>query len=350
MQKSVDSGTFPVKQRVLTVLIPTYNGEASVARALTSVINDIETNNLSRLVDIIVMDNCSTDRTYQIASDLAAGKNWIEVYRSPENLGLDSNLQIGMTKSRSLYTKILCDDDVFVLGFLSNLLETIASNNNVDLIINNMADLNELIDGNLEKKNFSKLFLSNGDVRYLEITGGAYGHLSTLCFKTDSWSLTNESPILNDYVWNGMEFLGRAYHLTLYGACVWDESRLLLNDSGPKRWKKSHLDVFLVNASHALFIYNVSLLDKSVFPNSIGWDAWIRNARRGYSYHLILDFLSLKRINISWRDEAVHRFIPREFSATRFNRHFLSFLDYAPIWLCTLIVRLDYVTRRIMKK
>ena len=347
MQKASNSETFPAEQRVLTVLIPTYNGETTISRALISVINDIETNDLSGLVDIIVMDNCSTDRTYQIASDLASGKAWIEVYRSPENLGLDSNLRLGMEKSQSLYTKILCDDDLFVVGYLSNLLQIITSNNNVDLIINNMAYLNESIDAE-PLKNFSKLYLSNGDVRYLEITGGAYGQLSTLCFRTDSWPLTNESPILDDYVWNGMEFIGRVYHLILYGTCVWDKSRLLLNDTGPKRWKQSHLDVFLVNSSHALFIYNISLLDKRSFPNKIGWDAWIRNAKRGNSYHLMLDFLSLKRINISLRDDAVHKFIPREFSATRFNRIFLVFLDYAPKWLCTLMVRLDYVARRIM--
>jgi hypothetical protein len=69
---------------------------------------------------------------------------------------LDSNLRLGMTKSQSLYTKILCDDDVFVLGYLSNLLQIITSNKNVDLIINNMADLNESINTNSLKK-FTKI-------------------------------------------------------------------------------------------------------------------------------------------------------------------------------------------------
>jgi len=348
VQNTNYSETIPAQQRVLTVLIPTFNGEATVARALISVINEIETNHLTGLVDIIVMDNGSADRTYQIVSDLASDKEWIGVYRSPKNLGLDSNLRMGMAKSESLYTKILCDDDLFVPGYLANLLEIISSNNSVDLIISSMSDLTESIDVNSIRR-ISKQFLSKGDVRYLEITGGAYGQLSTLCFKNDAWSLTNESPILKDYVFHGMEFIARVYHLTIFGTCIWDESRLLLNDTGPKRWNQSHLDVFLVNSSHALFIYNISLLDQESFQNRIGWKLWIKNARKRHSYQLILDFLSLKRDNISLRDDVVLKFIPREFGSTRLNRLFLGFIGYIPKWLCTLIVRLDYVARRIRR-
>ena len=348
MRNTHDTKTFPAQQKVLTVLIPTYNGEATVARALISVIDDIETNYMTGMVDVIVMDNGSADSTYQIVSDLASNKEWIGVYRSPENLGLDSNLRLGMAKSQSLYTKILSDDDVFVAGYLANLVQIIISNDSVDLIISSMSDLNESIGVN-SIRSISKQLFSMGDVKYLEVTGGAYGQLSTLCFKNDSWSLTNESPILKDYIFNGMEFIARVYHLTIYGSCIWDESRLLLNDTGPKRWNQSYLDVFLVNSSHALFIYNISLLDQDSFPNRIGWDEWMKNARKSHGYQLILDFISLKRSDFSLRDDAVLKFIPSEFSTTRFNRYFLRFLEYIPKWLCTLIVRLDYVARRIRR-
>jgi glycosyltransferase involved in cell wall biosynthesis len=327
---------------LLTIFIPTFNGENTIERAITSVIKDIESSDLIGVVNVVVADNASADNTRRIIGRIASKKPWVKVFRLKENQGLDNNLRLGMEISNSRFVKILCDDDVLAEGFTLHLLKILNNNPNTDLIINSMRDLAES-NPDLSEYSAPGIVKSHGDSNILEITNGVFGQLSTLCFKTESWFEADASSIIDGYKFHGMEFLARVYHLAIFGTCVWDDSRLMFNDLGPKRWYRTYYDLFLVNASHALFIFQMAAMNPSTFPNKSNWINWIQAAKKSYNRQLTLDLLNLRRNRILVNEESVIGFLPQEFSSGKFQSLLLIAIDRIPIAFCTLVIRAEYV-------
>ena len=127
----------------LTILIPTFNGEATIGRALSSVIFDIESNELQNLVKVIIIDNCSTDSTNKIVRKIAVDRSYIQIHKTKSNVGLDGNLRIGVGLVSSKFVKILCDDDLVIPGYIPNLLLIIKANPDADLVVSSMQAFRE---------------------------------------------------------------------------------------------------------------------------------------------------------------------------------------------------------------
>src|SRR5690349_789425 len=69
----------------LAVVVPAYNEERLLPRTLTSVPRFVD--------DVIVVDDASTDRTYEVASSRADGR--IRVHRQPLNRGVGAAIVTG---------------------------------------------------------------------------------------------------------------------------------------------------------------------------------------------------------------------------------------------------------------
>ena len=93
---------------LVSVCVPVYNGEATLARALDSLLaQDIDTD----AVEIVVCDNASTDGTAAICADYAARDPRIRVHRNPRNLGLAGNYNRTVELARGRYVKWATHDD-----------------------------------------------------------------------------------------------------------------------------------------------------------------------------------------------------------------------------------------------
>ena len=90
---------------ILTV-VPVYNGEKFIRQTLESVARQT-----LRPDRVIVLDNCSTDRTEQIVTGFRAIKcEWI---RNPSNIGLFGNCNRALEFApRAKYFHLLCADDL----------------------------------------------------------------------------------------------------------------------------------------------------------------------------------------------------------------------------------------------
>lgn len=331
-----------LEKPLLTVLIPTFNGQETIGRALESVIQQVEENQLESTISIIISDNSSTDATRNIAAEFAKSRSWIQVHQTPSNVGVDGNIEFGMKYIRTRFVKILCDDDLFQKGYLTHLLRVLIENPNAGLIVSSMVPLH-LTNAAVEKIPSTPIWKSFGNAKFLRITDGAYGQLSTLCFQTDSWLNAKNSPILEGFTNNGMEFLARVYHLAIFEFCIWDDSKLLLNDQGPKRWNNSYFDVFKVNSSHASFVFIMQSLNKDSFPNPRSWNNVLNRASRLFQFQLIIDLLSLRRSEKRVNKEGILKVVPLPVRSKFLIRLFLNIVDHLPSSLCILIVRLNYL-------
>jgi glycosyltransferase involved in cell wall biosynthesis len=92
---------------MITVCIPTYNRAASLAKALASA--QAQT---VREIEIVVVDNHSTDDTERVVADAARSDSRIRYVRHAQNIGMANNFSACIAEARGELIKFLCDDDL----------------------------------------------------------------------------------------------------------------------------------------------------------------------------------------------------------------------------------------------
>ncbi len=108
----------------LTIAIPTYNRadllRSSLSRLAPLVSAFSEENQVG--IEILVVDNCSTDNTQAAINCLQATFRFIRYIRNPSNLGIDGNIHECALNAKGKYVHLLSDDDVVVDTLYGNLI------------------------------------------------------------------------------------------------------------------------------------------------------------------------------------------------------------------------------------
>lgn len=114
----------------ISVIIPVYNSEKTIYNALSSVSNNFQNKN----IEIIVVDDCSTDGTLNILEDICKNNNNIKLIKLEENSGGASKPRnVGISNSNSKYITFLDADDEIDSNNLIKMLHH-AKRNNIDFI------------------------------------------------------------------------------------------------------------------------------------------------------------------------------------------------------------------------
>lgn len=92
---------------LVSVGVPVYNGELTIARALDSLLAQ----DLDAEVEIIICDNASNDSTPEICATYAERDGRIRLFRNPRNLGLAGNFNRTFELARGRYFKWATHDD-----------------------------------------------------------------------------------------------------------------------------------------------------------------------------------------------------------------------------------------------
>ena len=126
--------------KVLTVIIPTYNMECLLDKCLSSLIVD-DVYLFSKL-EVLIINDGSSDGSSRIAHQYES--LYTDIFRTidKENGHYGSCINVGLSKARGKYVKILDADDSF---FTQNLEEylLLLDKNNVDLVLNKAYVYNE---------------------------------------------------------------------------------------------------------------------------------------------------------------------------------------------------------------
>jgi len=102
---------------VVSVLLPTWNAEGSIERALASVLEE-----RSVPLECIVVDDGSTDRTAELAEAVASRDGRVVVLRLAENAGVSNARNRGLELVRGTWLTMLDADDRFLPGGLGLLV------------------------------------------------------------------------------------------------------------------------------------------------------------------------------------------------------------------------------------
>ena len=78
---------------LVSVIMPTYNVEKYVGEAIESILNQTYEN-----FEFIIVDDCSTDSTYEICKKYANQDSRIKLYKNSENLKISKTLNFALSK------------------------------------------------------------------------------------------------------------------------------------------------------------------------------------------------------------------------------------------------------------
>lgn len=97
----------------VSILIPVYNREEFIGECIQSALNQT-----FRSFEVIVVDNASTDKTWEICQEFAHKDSRVKIFRNDINIGPVRNWLACMDNAVGLYGKILFSDDLMYPTYL----------------------------------------------------------------------------------------------------------------------------------------------------------------------------------------------------------------------------------------
>lgn len=117
------------KMPLVSVIMPAYNCQDYIAEALESVIDQTYTN-----LEIIVVDDCSSDGTWNIIQQYAAKDSRIKPRRNNENLKIVGTLNRAIAESKGVLLARMDGDDVRLPDSIKNQVAFLQKNPNYIMV------------------------------------------------------------------------------------------------------------------------------------------------------------------------------------------------------------------------
>lgn len=108
--------------RVVSILIPVYNRERYIEACIESALNQTFTD-----FEVVVVDNRSADRTWEICEAAARRDSRVRIFRNDSNIGPVRNWQRCIAEARGELGKILFSDDLMMPSFLEKTVPFLAN-------------------------------------------------------------------------------------------------------------------------------------------------------------------------------------------------------------------------------
>lgn len=112
----------------VSVIMPVYNASSFLAQSVESVLNQTYKD-----FEFIVIDDCSTDNSYEILCEYAKLDSRITVYKNEQNRGVSYTRNFGVKKAKGEYIALIDSDDIWKEDKLSKQLELIKKYPDTDL-------------------------------------------------------------------------------------------------------------------------------------------------------------------------------------------------------------------------
>lgn len=122
----------------VSVVLPTYNGERYIEEAVRSVLKQTYQN-----LELIVVDDCSTDGTAEVVRRYAQQDGRIHLIRNAENQKLPRSLNIGFRQAAGDYLTWTSDDNYYDEDAIEEMVSFLERNPQAAMVYCDMYDLCE---------------------------------------------------------------------------------------------------------------------------------------------------------------------------------------------------------------
>lgn len=122
----------------VSVVMPAYNASKTVARAIGSVLSQSH-----RKLELILVDDCSTDDTLRIVAALAGADDRVRLYRNEKNSGVAQTRNRGVAEAKYDWIAFLDSDDLWEPEKLERQLTVLAEDPSASLCFTGSAFIDE---------------------------------------------------------------------------------------------------------------------------------------------------------------------------------------------------------------
>jgi glycosyltransferase involved in cell wall biosynthesis len=112
---------------LISICVPSYNVSLYIAETITC----WQSQNYQNL-EIIIQDDCSTDDTFKIATEISKKDNRVRVYKNPKNYGIGENWNQCYAKANGEFVVIFNGDDLIPNNFIEILLPLLEQDQTLD--------------------------------------------------------------------------------------------------------------------------------------------------------------------------------------------------------------------------
>ena len=110
-------------KKLVSIALCTYNGDAYLKQQLDSIINQSYPE-----IELIVVDDCSTDNTLNILKEYSARYSFIKLFINPQNLGYIRNFEKAMSLCNGDFIALSDQDDIWDLNKIEKQVKAIGNN------------------------------------------------------------------------------------------------------------------------------------------------------------------------------------------------------------------------------
>ncbi len=180
-----------MNDKLVSVIIPVYNVEKYIREAIQSIQNQTYKN-----LEIIIIDDGSTDNTYNILEELAKNDNRVKLYRNEKNLKIVKTLNRALSLANGEYIARMDGDDISAIDRIERKVKFLEENKEFDLVGCSVKTID--INGNIIGQ---RIYYSNQDIlfeslKYTPPVAHIWVARKTLYFKLDGY---REVPGAEDY-------------------------------------------------------------------------------------------------------------------------------------------------------
>ena len=133
------------QQELVSICVPIFNRQNLLVESINSIQNQTYQN-----IEIILVDNNSTDRSYELILENFSNIKNITIYKNNENIGYNQNFNKCIDLAKGKYIGIFHSDDIYDKDIVKKSIELISSNEKIGLVCSYGERIN--IDGEITGK------------------------------------------------------------------------------------------------------------------------------------------------------------------------------------------------------
>lgn len=122
---------------LISIILPVYNGEKFLSQSIQSCLDQTYSN-----LELIIVNDASTDSSINIANTYSATDNRIRVISNPQNLNLPTSLNIGHKAAKGEFLTWTSDDNFYSPNALEILLNELV-NKQADIVFSDFNIIND---------------------------------------------------------------------------------------------------------------------------------------------------------------------------------------------------------------
>lgn len=185
----------------VSVVLPTYNGEKYIAKAIESVLKQSYTD-----FELIIVDDCSTDRTTEIIADYAKQDSRVKVIRNEKNSKLPKSLNNGFKYATGTFYTWTSDDNLYKTDALKVMISLLEEKPDVGMVYCDYDEIDE--EGQIIKE---KKLGEADTLYYSNCVGACFMYRASIAQKIGLYN--TEMFLAEDYdYWLRISFCANLFH------------------------------------------------------------------------------------------------------------------------------------------